>query len=197
MSRRELISYAFVRALIRAAMLLLTRTHVRGREHLPASGAAIVVSNHIAAIDPGILVGALPRPIALMSKIENYRGPLKLFMAMVGAFTIRRGAADRQALRTAEHLLAQGRLLCLFPEGTRSGSGVLGEAHGGAALLALRSGVPIIPVALTGTEWIFSRRFPWVGLPRVTVTIGAPIAAPRPAGATQRVDRDRLTEEIM
>src|SRR5262245_47382037 len=196
MSRRELISYAFVRALIRAAMLLLTRTHVRGREHLPASGAAIVVSNHIAAIDPGILVGALPRPIALMSKVENYRGPLKLFMPMVGAFTVRRGAADRQALRTAERVLAHGRLLCLFPEGTRSATGVLGEAHGGAALLALRSGVPIIPIALTGTERIFSRRFPWVGLPQVTVTIGAPIAAP-PAGATQRADRDRLTEEIM
>jgi 1-acyl-sn-glycerol-3-phosphate acyltransferase len=72
---------------------------------------------------------------------------------------------------------------------------VLGEGHGGAALLALRSGAPIIPVALTGTERIFSRRFPWVGLPRVTVTIGAPIAPP--AGATQRADRDQLTEEIM
>ena len=197
LSRREAIAYGIVRAAIRLAMLLLTRTTVRGAAHLPREGAGIVVSNHIAAVDPALLVGALPRPIALMSKVENYRGPLKLFMPMVGAFTVRRGAADRQALRTAERLLAHGRLLCLFPEGTRSATGVLGEAHGGAALLALRSGVPIIPVALTGTERIFSRRFPWVGLPRVTVTIGPPIAVQPPDRATQRADRDRHTGEIM
>ncbi len=130
MSRREWMSYTFVRALIRAAMLLLTRTHVRGCENVPPSGAAIVVSNHIASIDPGILVGVLPRSIALMSKIENYRGPLKLFMPMVGAFTVRRGAVDRRALTTAEHVLRQGRLLCLFPEGTRSHNGALDRAGG-------------------------------------------------------------------
>src|SRR5687768_790767 len=155
LSRRELISYGIVRTLIRLVMLLLTRTTVRGREHLPRSGPGIVVSNHIAISDPGILVGALPRPIALMSKIENDRGLWKLFIPMVGAFTVRRGTADRQALRTAERVLEQGRLLCLFPEGTRSDSGALGTAHGGAALLALKTGAPIIPVALTGTPRIF------------------------------------------
>jgi len=197
MSRRELVSYAFVRALIRAAMLLLTRTQVRGREHMPANGAAIVVSNHIAAIDPGILVGALPRPIALMSKIENYRGPLKLFMAMVGAFTVRRGAADRRALATAEHVLQQGRLLAMFPEGTRSHTGALGAAHGGAALLALKSGAPIVPVALTGTPRVFQRRFPWLGRTRVTVTIGAPFCVEPLARPARREDRDRVTALIM
>jgi len=197
MSRRELISYAFVRALIRAAMLLLTRTQVRGRQHLPASGAAIVVSNHIAAIDPGILVGALPRPIALMSKIENYRGPLKLFMAMVGAFTIRRGAADRRGLTTAEHVLRQGRMLAMFPEGTRSRNGALGAAHGGAALLALKSGAPIVPVALTGTQRVFRRRFPWLGRPRVTVTIGVPFWVERLDRPARRADREHVTTLMM
>jgi 1-acyl-sn-glycerol-3-phosphate acyltransferase len=197
LSRREAIAYGMVRAAIRLAMLLLTRTTVRGVAHLPREGGGIVVSNHIAAVDPALLVGALPRPIALMSKVENYRGPLKLFMPLVGAFTVRRGAADRQALRTAERLLVHGRLLCLFPEGTRSVSGALGEAHGGAALLAIKSGAPIIPIALTGTERIFQRGFPWVGLPRVTVTIGESIVLPPPAGAIQRGDRERLTGEIM
>jgi len=89
LSRREMIGYALVRSLIRAAMLLLTCTTVRGRELVPPHGAGIVVSNHIAAVDPAILVGALPRPIALMSKVENRRGLLKLFMPMVGAFTVR------------------------------------------------------------------------------------------------------------
>jgi 1-acyl-sn-glycerol-3-phosphate acyltransferase len=197
MSQRERIAYAFVRSLIRAAMLLLTRTTVFGREHLPRDGAGIVVSNHIAAVDPGILVGALPRPLALMSKVENQRGVWKLFMPMVGAFTVRRGAADRRALRTAERVLEQGRLLCMFPEGTRSESGALGAAHGGAALLALKSAAPIIPVALMGTSRIFTRRFPWVGFPRVTVTVGAPFLACSPNGTAHRDDRERVTAEIM
>jgi 1-acyl-sn-glycerol-3-phosphate acyltransferase len=197
MSRRERMSYAFVRALIRAAMLLLTRIEVRGRDNIPASGAAIVVSNHIAGIDPGILVGALPRPIALMSKIENYRGPLKLFMPMVGAFTIRRGSADRRALTTAGHVLRQGRLLCLFPEGTRSHNGALGTAHGGAALLALKSGAPIVPVALTGTQRVLRRRFPWLGRTRVTVTIGAPFSVEPLERPARREDRDQVTALMM
>src|SRR6266540_3451108 len=133
MLRHQRIAYAIVRSLLRLAVLLLTRTSVRGREHLPRAGAGIVVSNHIAAVDPGVLVAVLPRPIALMSKVENARGVLKLFMPLVGAFTVRRGAADRRALRMAVRVLEQGRLLCIFPEGTRSVSGVLGSAHGGTA----------------------------------------------------------------
>lgn len=197
MSCRERIAYACVRSLLRMALLLLTRTSVRGREHLPRAGAGVVVSNHLAAVDPAVLVAVLPRPIALMSKVENARGMLKLFMPLVGAFTVRRGAADRRALRMAERVLEQGRLLCMFPEGTRSVSGALGSAHGGAALLALRSAAPIIPVAITGTPRIFSRRFPWVGFPRVTVTIGLPFAARSPGDIAQRQEREQVTGEIM
>jgi len=174
MPRHQQIAYALVRALLRLAVLLLTRASVRGREHLPRAGAGIVVSNHIAAADPGVLIAVLPRPLALMSKVENARGLLKLFIPLMGAFTVRRGAADRRALRVAEQVLEHGRLLCMFPEGTRSASGVLGSAHGGAALLAIRSMAPIIPVAITGTPQIFLRHFPWLGRPRVTVTVGAP-----------------------
>src|SRR5262249_62387362 len=76
MSHRERIAYAAVRALLRVALLLLTRASVRGREHLPRLGAGIVVSNHIAGVDPAVLVAGLPRPIAPMSKVENARGVL-------------------------------------------------------------------------------------------------------------------------
>ncbi|MBK9943544.1 MAG: 1-acyl-sn-glycerol-3-phosphate acyltransferase [Kouleothrix sp.] len=197
MSRREQLSYALVRTLIRVVMALLTRTSLHGAAHLPPHGAGIVVSNHLAAIDPGILVGVLPRPIALMSKAENDHGLLGLFMALVGAFTVRRGAADRRALQTSAQLLQQGRLLCLFPEGTRSRDGRLGPAHGGAALLAIKSGVPIIPVALTGTPRVFQARFPWLGFARVTVSVGAPFQLAMPAGPLRRADRERATAELM
>jgi len=197
MSRGQRIAYAVVRSLLRVAVLLLTRTHVRGREHVPRTGYGIVVSNHIAAVDPGVLMAVLPRPIALMSKAENARGVLKLFIPLLGSFTVRRGAADRRALRVAELVLQQGRLLCMFPEGTRSVSGVLGSAHGGAALLALKSAAPIIPVAITGTPQIFMRHFPWLGRPQVTVTVGVPFAVRAPDGTAQRDDRERVTGEIM
>lgn len=201
MSLREHIGYECVRTLIRAAMLLLTRTSVRGRANLPLRGAGIVVCNHIDAVDPAILVGALPRPIALMSKVENRRGLLGLFMPLVGAFTVKRGAADRQALGIAEQVLRQGRLLCLFPEGTRSRDGRLGRGQGGAALLAIKTGAPIIPVGITGTPRIFNRRWPWLGFPRVVVAIGAPLAVPErrsPADAcARRAAREHLTETIM
>ena len=202
-SRGLAVSYQIIRWLIRLAMLLLTRTRVYGRELVLRSGGAMVVCNHIAALDPVILIGVFPRPLVLMSKIENARGVLKLFMSLVGAFTVRRGKVDREALRKAQAALGAGRLLCVFPEGTRSGAG-LTEAHGGAALLATKAGVPIIPVAITGTAKIFCRRFPWLGFPRVTVTIGEPFLLhplgadlPAPSSGVRRDDRERMTDEIM
>jgi len=92
MSRGQRIAYVVVRSALRLVMLLLTRIRVCGREHVPLTGAGIVVSNHIAAVDPGVLMAVLPRPIALMSKVENARGILKLFIPLLGAFTVRRGA---------------------------------------------------------------------------------------------------------
>ncbi len=197
MPRHQRIAYAVVRSLLRLVVLMLTRVSVRGREYLPRAGAGIVVSNHIAAVDPGVLMAVLPRPLALMSKVENARGLLKLFIPLMGAFTVRRGAADRRALRMAEQVLEQGQLLCMFPEGTRSTSGVLGSAHGGAALLALKSMAPIIPVAITGTPRIFLRHFPWLGRPHVTVTVGLPFAVRSPGAPAQRAERERVTSEIM
>jgi 1-acyl-sn-glycerol-3-phosphate acyltransferase len=197
MSRGQQIAYALVRSLLRLAVLLLTRVHVRGLEYLPHAGAGIVVSNHIAAVDPGVQMAVLPRPIALMSKVENARGILKLFIPLLGSFTVRRGAIDRRALQIATQVLEQSRLLCMFPEGTRSVSGVLGAAHGGAALLAIKSAAPIIPVAITGTPQIFLRHFPWLGRPCVTVTVGAPFDLAPPDGMAQRSDRERATGAIM
>lgn len=191
------VAYRIIRALIRIAMLLLTRTVICGRERLPPTGSGIVVCNHIHAVDPAILVGALPRPLALMSKVENDRGLLRPFLRLAGAFTIRRGAPDRSALDMAARALKNGELLCLFPEGTRSRDGVLGQGYGGAALLALKTDTLIIPVAITGTSRIFLSSFPWLGFPRVTVTIGKPFAPPPANGSAHRADREQLTGVIM
>jgi 1-acyl-sn-glycerol-3-phosphate acyltransferase len=195
LSRRLTISYQITKTLIRIVMLFLTRVTVRGIERVPRSGAAVIVSNHLAAVDPAILVAVLPRPVTLMSKIEVAHGLLKFFLWLVGAFTVRRGKVDRQALRTAQRVLAEGRLLGMFPEGTRSPQ--LGAGHGGAVVLALKSGAPIVPVALTDTSRVFMRQFPWLGFPHLTVTIGEPFYLRAPGSASQRADRDQMTTEIM
>jgi len=190
------ISYYVIKTLIRVAIFVLARTHIYGIEQVPHSGAAVIVSNHLAAVDPALLVSVFPRPIVLMSKIENYRGLLRFFMRLVGAFPVRRGKVDREALHIAEHTLAEGRLLCVFPEGTR-GSGALGRGYGGAALLAIRACVPVLPVAITGTPRVFGRRFPWLGFPHVTVRVGEPFLPRSLEPAPSREQRERLTGEIM
>lgn len=197
-SRRLALTYTVVRCLIRLVMRLLTRTSIEGLELLPRAGPGILVSNHIDAIDPGILCGALPRLIAFMSKVENDRGMMRLFLWMTGALTVRRGAADRRAFTLAEQALAQGRLVCIFPEGTRHTDAVLGEGRGGAALLALQSGAPIIPVAITGTPNVFRHGFPWVRIPPVpvTVTIGEPFVLCA-SGGDRHTQRQQLTGDIM
>lgn len=197
MSGRQVFSYMLVRSAIRALMLVVMRTTVRGLEHLPKTGAAILVCNHIAAIDPAVLVGVLPRPITLMSKVENARGALRPFMRMVGAFTVRRGTADRRALELSRRVLEAGRLLCIFPEGTRSRTRALQPGRGGAALLALQTGAPIVPIGITGTQYVFMASFPWLGHPHVTVTIGCPFTPEPAAHPFDHEARRRLTEEIM
>lgn len=196
-AQKMTIPYRFVRTLLKILIFLLTRTHVRGTNLVPSSGAAIVVCNHLAAADPAFLVAVIPRPVILMSKIENNRGILKPFIRMVGAFTVRRGKFDRQAIRQAEQALAAGYLLGIFPEGTRSHGGELGAGHSGAALLALKTDVPIIPVAVTGTARIFLPRFPWLGFPHVTVTIGEPFHICLPEQTPHRNEREQMTAEIM
>jgi 1-acyl-sn-glycerol-3-phosphate acyltransferase len=195
-SRSLTLTYHIIKTMIRLVMLVLVRANVYGRELVPRDGGALVVCNHLSAIDPAVLVAVFPRPLVLMSKVENYRGLMKVFMRLVGAFTVRRGQIDREALRTAGQALAAGRLLCLFPEGTRGG-GALIEAHGGAAMLATRAGAPIIPVAITGTPRVFMRRFPWLGFPRITVTIGEPFFLQSASGLPRRDERARMTDEIM
>ncbi len=193
------LSYRLVRGLVRLAMRLLTRTRIEGLEHLPRRGAGVVVCNHIHAIDPAFLVGGLPRRITMIAKEESRRGPLRIFWPMAGVITIRRGAGDRQAIEQAEHALAQGLLVGLFPEGTRSRDGRLQRGQGGAALLAAQAGVPIIPAAITGTRGVFHHGFPWVTLPRarVTLRLGPPFYVAVVPGESRHAARRRQADEIM
>ena len=169
-----------------------------GMENIPAEGGFILASNHVASTDPPMLAAAmLPRWPKFMAKLELFqkRPLIGVLFAWAGAFPVRRFDADLAALREAERQLAAGEILGMFPEGHRSDNASLLEAHPGTALIALRSGAPIVPVGITGSEqfrkgWrvIFRR-------PRMRMVYGTPFVLE--AETVRRADVEAGTERIM
>lgn len=164
----------------------LTRIYVRkveivGREHVPREGPLIVASNHLNNADPPMISLAMPRYPMFMAKQEMINWPvLGPAFRIFGAFPVRRGEADLSALRAATELVKGGAMLVMFPEGTRSRTGGMTRGHPGTALVALRTGAPVLPVAITGSETI---TWPWLFLKpqsvkRIRVVIGEPFHLP-------------------
>jgi 1-acyl-sn-glycerol-3-phosphate acyltransferase len=181
---------------------LLGPASVEGLEHVPATGGFLVVANHCSNLDPpavGWAVGhRTGRIIHFMAKEEMRRWPLIGWLArQSGVFFVRRGEGDRGAQRLALDMLASGRSLGVFPEGTRSRDGRLGEARAGAALLAIRTGVPVLPVGIAGTHAIFPGRSRRPHRSRVTIRIGAPFRLAIQADGLDRAALRTGTEQMM
>ena len=144
--------------------------------------------NHLSMLDP-ILVGAvIPRPICFMAKEELFRYPvLGRILRWVHAFPVRRGEPDREAIQYALRRLREGQVVGIFPEGTRSPDGRLLELQGGTALLALKSGAPILPVAITGTQRAMPKGAWWPRRVPVEIRIGhlLPVEPTDPATSTR------------
>jgi 1-acyl-sn-glycerol-3-phosphate acyltransferase len=176
---------------------LLGGGRVEGLENVPRSGPFIMVSNHTSNLDPpfiGAVIGRhIGRPIHFMAKEEINGWPLVGWLARgSGVFFVRRGEGDRSAQRTAMEHLAAGRAIGIFPEGTRSRNGVLREPKVGVALLAMRSGAPLLPVGISGSGKVFPGRSRLPHRTRVDIRIGKPFQLPhQPIG---RLDREALTE---
>lgn len=142
-----------------------------GKENVPRKGAVVIVPNHKSFWDPFFVAIVLRRPVHFMGKAEHFEGPLAGIFLRLGAFPVRRGASDEEALATARAILARGDALALFPEGTRVREEGLGVPKRGAARLAIEAGAPLIPTTITGTE---KRRWP---LPRkVRMVFGTPVS---------------------
>jgi len=176
--------YRFAWCVCRLFLRTVRRMTVREAVPVASAGGLIVVANHTSYWDPVILGCALRRQVFFMAKEELFRIPgLGHVIRWLGAFPVRRGAADRAAYRTALTLLRQGRAVGIFPEGTRSHTGRLLPPQSGAAVLALRTGVPVLPVYIRGSRGLIGR---------VSVRIGRPMAF---AGREQ--DLDAVSRAIM
>ena len=122
---------------------------------MPRDGGLVVAANHFSWIDPPALGAASPRTLYFMAKVEAHRVPgLGQLMRSFGAFAVRRGESDRDAVRTMRQIVRDGHALGMFAEGTRQRSGVPGPVQPGAAMVAINESVPLIPAAIHGShEW--------------------------------------------
>src|SRR3954468_12151228 len=167
--------YAVVKGGLRPLFRLYFRMHVSGVEHVPDEGPAIVTPNHKSFWDSFFLGLVIPhRHLRFMGKTELFEGRRERLLVRLGAFPVRRGESDADALETARAILRQGGLLALFPEGTRiRDPDELGDPKRGAGRLALESGAPLIPAAITGTDHLFLGPIPKPK--RVQVAFSEPI----------------------
>src|SRR3954468_4186533 len=195
--------YALVKGSLRPLFRLYFRMHVSGVEHVPMEGAAIVAPNHKSFWDSFFLGIAIPRRhLRFMGKTELFEGKRARLLVRLGAFPVRRGQSDEDALDTAREVLRQGGLLALFPEGTRIREpDELGDPKRGAGRLALECGVPIVPAAITGSEALFAGGFPKPKHVQVAFAEPIPVdqleAGPEAAGElTERVLWPEVEDEF-
>ena len=141
------------RATIGTAVRIIAPLRVYGAERVPLSGGLVVAANHFSWIDPPALGAASPRTLYFMAKVEAHRVPgLGQLMRSFGAFSVRRGESDREAVRMMRQVVREGNALGLFVEGTRQRGGEPGPVQPGAAMVAINESVPVTPVALHGSQ---------------------------------------------
>ncbi len=189
--------------IIGALLWLVGPARIEGIEHLPRTGPAIIIANHCSLMDPPMLGWAtghqVGRVVHFMAKAEMSRWPLVGWLARnAGVFFVRRGEGDRAAQRMALEHLAEGRLIGIFPEGTRNPDGALIEGKPGVALLAMRAGVPIIPVGITGTARRRHGALRWLSREPITFHVGEPFRLLyQPEGRLDRAELERGTGTLM
>jgi len=174
----------------------LWRTRVLGAWHVPAHGPVILAGNHSHDIDGPLLMGTAPRPVHFLVKKQAFIGPLDPFLRSIGQIAIDRENADRTAVTSALGVLEAGGVLGIFPEGTRSG-GDFAELRAGLAYFAVRTGAPVVPVAVLGSarQGRIVRALPPLRA-RVDIVFGEPFTAGDGSGRRTRSALDDATRQI-
>ncbi len=174
------------------------RLRIEGREYEPHSGPLIVAGNHASTLDPPLIGMCLRRQSAYMAKEELFAVPiLGPWLRSIGCFPVRRGTPDRKAIRRSLEVLEQGRVLVIFPEGTRSLDGRLRDPEPGAAMIALRTGVPVLPAAVVNSHRILPKGAGWPRFEQVTVRFAPPLAVPKVEGRLDHATMEQWGRRIM
>lgn len=181
-----------LRAVARFLFALILRVRLGGRQNVPKEGACIVASNHISWMDVPLVPAYMRRKAVYMAKEELFYGRFGWFVRFLGAFPVKRGEADRQSLRAADTQLKAGKVFIIFPEGTRSKTRQMAKAHVGLGMIALRSGVPVVPVAIWGSEHTL-KKF----RPLVNVRYGEPFVLTPKGKKITREDIEEATDTVM
>lgn len=195
------IVFPVTRVLVRSLFTLLGGWRVEGREHVPKTGGVLIAANHLSYADPPAVGLAMPRRCWFMGKDMLFRIPVLAPLCRLHlAYPVRvQAVMDRQAIRHTENLLKAGEAVCIYPEGHVSRNRKLAPLQSGLALIALRTGVPIVPTAVMGTEATFPLPYsiPHFARGGVRVRFGPALdPALAPAGMNRREQADWLTAEI-
>ena len=189
--------YRFGRLLAKIFLPTFGSMEVVGRENLPRHGPLLIACNHQSDSDPAVLVYAIDRPIWFMAKRELFAGPIaSYFLRSVHVFPVDRDGRDFEALHWAQDVIDRDRALLIFPEGTRS-PGALKPGTDGLAYIALRTGVPIVPIAITGTELVPRMIRTPFHFRKLKAVIGEPFTLPPVQGRIDRALLQSMTHRIM
>ena len=189
---------SFLRYFVRFLFALLTNLESEGLENIPARGGAILAANHLSRVDSPLLFALIERKDVTGLVADKYKKNLFLrpLIEAVGGIWINREQADFQALRTAWEYLLKGGLLGIAPEGTRSRTGALRHAKTGVAYLASKADVPIVPVAIWGTEKTF-KELKYFRRAQIKVHVGEPFMLPPLDRSDRTGSLQRNTDELV
>ena len=193
---------SFAALVARFALSAMARISVEVEGELPRAGPLIVVANHMSNADPPLVAGwltpILGRQMHILAKEALFVGPTGAILRRLGATPVRSGGSDIEAYRIARGVLDRGEILCIFPEGTRSPDGVIAEPKPGVAMLATRSGVPLLPVGVSGSDRFLGRgrRLPRIGS-RITLRVGKPFIIAIDPSLPRRQEIQKASDEIM
>ena len=186
------VSYAIVRGLILVVAKLVGRVRVVGADKVPTEGAFILAPVHRSNIDFALMSAITRRPMRYMGKDSIWKSKLLgRFVSMLGAFPVHRGSADRDALRACIDIVNGGSPLVMFPEGTRKSGPVVEDLFDGTAYVASRTGVPVIPVGIGGSEKMMPKGAKFLRRSQLVMIVGDPIPAP------QRSDSGRVARHAV
>ncbi|QBD79466.1 1-acyl-sn-glycerol-3-phosphate acyltransferase [Ktedonosporobacter rubrisoli] len=184
--------YEVLRYLIIFVMSLIARVRLRGRYNIPRKGPYIIAANHLSWMDIPLIPAFIPGKVVYMAKEEAFYSKVGWLVRFLGAFPVKRHEADRQAIRAASEQLKAGKKFIIFPEGTRSTTRTMAKGFAGLGMIALRAGVPVLPVAIWGSENALKK----LGA-EITISYGKPILLKPKGPKITREDIDDTTEEIM